>query len=211
MSEHDRDRVDSNDVLVAFTAIADMLERAPADDVRWDAPAGAIEWSCRFVLAHIVDCGTWYAANLARRSTEIVESAEMSPTASVPVLIDSLRSSGALLAAAVKAAEPGDRGCHPYGIADRSGFAAMGCDEVLVHGSDLAATLGLDFDPPRDVCGRVLRRIFPWAPTDAEPWAALLWANGRAPLGDREPERRWVWHCAPLDEWDGATRRMTKG
>jgi hypothetical protein len=93
-------------------------------------------------------------------------------------------------------------------VSNRSGFAAMGCDEVLVHGADLAAAFGLTYDPPRDVCERVLRRIFPWAPADAEPWAALLWANGREPLGDVPTERRWLWHCAPLDEWDGKPRRM---
>ncbi|MGH2728617.1 MAG: hypothetical protein ACRDKS_16725, partial [Actinomycetota bacterium] len=56
----------------------------------------------------------------------------------------------------------------------------------------------------RDVCARVLARLFPWAPRDAEPWAALLWANGRAPLGDRPRQSgEWVWHCKPLAEWDG--------
>ncbi len=205
-----RDLVDADDVRVTFTSVADMLEQAAPDDERWDAPAGAIDWSCRFTLAHIADCGTWYGANLARRSTRIVECGEHSPTATVPILIDALRSSGALLAAAVIAAAPEDRGCHPFGMADRSGFAAMGCDEVIVHGLDLATTLGLAFDPPRDVCERVLRRLFPWAPAAAEPWAALLWANGRAPLGDLEAESLWLWHCAPLAEWDGKPRRTAK-
>jgi uncharacterized protein (TIGR03083 family) len=203
-----RDLVDAEDVRTAYASVADMLEGVAADDPRWDAPAGDIEWTCRVVASHIADCGTWYAANLARRSTVIAECGEVSPSASAEVLVDSVRSSAALLAAAVIAAGPHDRGCHPFGIADRSGFAAMGCDEVLIHGADLAAAFGLAYDPPRDVCERVLRRIFPWAPTGAEPWAALLWANGRAPLGDTPTERRWLWHCAPLEEWDGKPRRM---
>jgi uncharacterized protein (TIGR03083 family) len=203
-----RDLVDAQDVRVAFAFVADMLEGVAADDPRWDSPAGDVEWTCRFVASHVADCGTWYAANLARQSTVIAECGEVSRTASASVLVDSLRSSAALLAAVVIAAGPGDRGCHPFGIADRSGFAAMGCDEVLVHGFDLAATFSLDYDPPPEVCERVLHRLFPWAPTDADPWAALLWANGRAPLGDTPPEKMWLWHCAPLAEWDGRPRRM---
>jgi hypothetical protein len=81
---------------------------------------------------------------------------------------------------------------------------------VLVHGADLAAGLGVDFEPPAEVCEHVVRRLFPWAPADAPSWAALRWANGRAPLGDRLPERKWLWHCAPLDEWDGTARRLPK-
>lgn len=89
-------------------------------------------------------------------------------------------------------------------MADASGFAALACDELLVHTSDIAAGLGVSFDPPREVCARVLGRLFPWAPRDQDPWEALRWANGHAPLGERPrlaPE--WVAHPAPLQEWDG--------
>lgn len=202
------DLVGPDEVLHAVSAVAATLDARTGADGGWDDPAGGLEWSCRTTLAHVVDCLVWYGANLARRSTGLIEVPEMAPTANAAVLVDALRSAGALLAAAVAAADPGQRGFHPFGIADRSGFAAMGCDEVLVHGSDLAASLGVEFDPPLEVCSRVLRRLFPWAPADAEPWAALRWANGRAPLGDRPPERRWLWHCAPLDEWDGNVARL---
>ena len=162
-----------------------------ADDPRWDSPAGDIEWTCRYVAAHVADCGTWYAANLARQSTVIAECGEVAPTASAPVLVDALRSSAALLAAAVIAAGPDDRGCHPFGIADRSGFAAMGCDEVLVHGADLAAAFGLAYDPPRDVCERVLRRLFPWAPDRRR-------TVGRAAVGQRPRAARRPSDGAPV-------------
>ena len=49
----------------------------------------------------------------------------------------------------------------------------------------------------------VLTRLFPWAPTDGDPWSALLWATGRGELPGREPVTSWRWHCAPLAEWDG--------
>jgi hypothetical protein len=90
------------------------------------------------------------------------------------------------------------------GLVDASGFAALACDELLVHTGDIAAGLGAGFDPPREACARVLGRLFPWAPPDQDPWATLRWANGRAPLGQRprlSPD--WVAHPAPLHQWDG--------
>jgi hypothetical protein len=105
----------------------------------------------------------------------------------------------------VGAAGPDDRAWHSFGIGDRTGFAAMGTDEMLVHGADIALGLGLAFSPPLALCLPVVRRLFPWAPPVEvrEAWPALLWANGRARLGDMAPPKRWTWHCAPLDEWDG--------
>jgi hypothetical protein len=37
--------------------------------------------------------------------------------------------------------------------------------------------------------------------------ATLRWATGRIVLPGREPVTSWRWHCAPLDEWDGAVPR----
>jgi hypothetical protein len=205
--------VGADDVRAAVGAVTDMLSAAPRSAPPWQRRAGQLRWPCRNTLAHVVDCLNWYAANLARRSTSDVESPDVAPTVKPRRLVDGLGSAGAILAATVTAAGPDDRGWHPFGIADRSGFAAMGCDEVLVHGFDLAAGLGrpgrpLPFDAPADLAGRVVRRLFPWAPSDADPWSTLLWANGRVALGDRPPETRWLWHCAPLAEWGGRIRRM---
>jgi hypothetical protein len=89
-------------------------------------------------------------------------------------------------------------------MADASGFVAMGCDETLVHTNDLARGFDLPFEPPRELCRRVLRRLFPWAPEEADPWQALLWANGRIALpGHGRLSSDWAWHCASLEEWDG--------
>jgi hypothetical protein len=96
---------------------------------------------------------------------------------------------------------------HEWGLADPSGFAAMGCAELLLHTGDVAAAGGLSWTPPGTLADAVLARLFPWAPTDAEPWAALLWATGRGPLPGREPVTSWRWHCAPLEEWDGTQLR----
>jgi hypothetical protein len=87
---------------------------------------------------------------------------------------------------------------------DASGFAALACNEMLIHTSDIAAGLGARFDPRREVCTRVLARLFPWAPGDNDSWETLRWANGRTPMGEHPRlHPNWVAHPAPLDELDG--------
>ena len=126
---------------------------------------------------------------------------ENSPTATAPVLVDSLRSGAALLSAVLRTTGPDERGFHSFGIADRSGFAAMACDEILVHGADIATTLAVDLSPDADLCARVVQRLFPWVTVGADPWASLRFANGRQALDGVEPQGKWKWHCAPLSEW----------
>ncbi len=108
-----------------------------------------------------------------------------------------------MLAGVVATIEPDARGWHPYGIADPSGFVGMACDELLIHTADAASGLGLEFFPSPELAEATLRRLFPWAPADLEPWAGLNWANGRTELAGLRRLTKWRWHCAPLSEWDG--------
>jgi hypothetical protein len=119
---------------------------------------------------------------------------------------DLVRTIGAfatVLARVVDASPPGSRGWHPFGQADASGFAAMACDELLGHTDDIARGLELPFAPPPALARATLERLFPWAPTDTDPWEGLLWANGRIDLPGQQRQVDWRWHCAPLEEWDG--------
>jgi hypothetical protein len=95
-------------------------------------------------------------------------------------------------------------------MADVSGWIGMGCEEILLHTDDIARGLGLPYRPPADLSARILARLFPWAPSDIDPWDSLRWATGRAALPDRErlgPD--WYWHCPPLAEWDGTITKRT--
>jgi hypothetical protein len=105
-----------------------------------------------------------------------------------------------VLAHVIDGVPPGQRGFHPDGLSDASGFAAMACDEILVHTRDAALGLGLDYEPSEVLSGAVLRRLFPWAPRDEDPWSSLLWANGRIALPDRPRQVGWHRHSAPLGE-----------
>lgn len=93
------------------------------------------------------------------------------------------------------------------GMADPSGFAAMACDEMLIHTDDAARGLDVSFDPPHELAEPVLRRLFPWVSEVTDPWQQLRWANGRIELDGRPRLTDWAWHCAPLDEWDGTMPR----
>lgn len=77
---------------------------------------------------------------------------------------------------------PHARGFHPMGAADPSGFAAMACDEILVHTHDAGTGLEADFRPSAALAARVLTRLFPWHEPGDDPWTTLLWANGRLDL-----------------------------
>jgi len=194
--------VTPEDVRATASACRRVLEGV--EDGDWDRRAGELEWSCRTTLAHVLSALLYYAINLVTRSTELRFSGQADPSLPIPELLDALEGRAAVLAEICASASPGARGAHDWGTPDASGFAALACDEMLVHTSDIAAGLSATFDPPRDVCARVLARLFPWAPREGDPWAALRWANGRAPLGERgRLAPGWASHPSPLDEWDG--------
>jgi hypothetical protein len=184
---------------------------APALEADWNAPAGTLTWTCRRTLDHIGDALCLYAAHLAARAQERLPIArDGTPTLGVADLLRLVEPLAAILAAVAEAAPAGTRAFHPAGMADVSGFVAMGCDEMLIHSADIAAGLGLPFRPPDVLIGQVLARLFPWAPGGEDVWATLLWANGRAELsGYPRLEADWYWWCAPLEEWDGTRKRRT--
>jgi hypothetical protein len=202
--------LDPDDLLLAAGLAVECL--AASCDVDWEAPAGPLPWSSRATVDHVVDTLFWYSVQLATEARRALPSPRRGdPTGRVPYLLTSLRSSASVLAAVVRAADPGVRAFHAAGMADPEGFTAMGCDEILVHADDIARGLGITFEPPDDLCAAVLERLFPWAPIDGDPFAELLWANGRVALADRPRiASDWSWHCAPLDDWDGKIPRYSR-
>lgn len=170
----------------------------------WSHRAGVLEWSRRQTLEHL--CGLAYAPVLATRADELPPIAlRVAADAPIHDLLQTTEAMAAVLAEVARAAPSSVRAFHPAGRADPSGFLAMGIDELLVHTHDITTGLGTDFDPGPHLPRIVLDRLFPWWPSgDADPWPALLWANGRIPLAGRaKPGVEWLWHCAPIDEWDG--------
>jgi uncharacterized protein (TIGR03083 family) len=175
-------------------------------DLDWDRPIPEMTWSVREVVAHIGEVLLWYAADLAGGPDELnTMDLRVRPATDPDQLIATVTVFGSVLAHVVDGAAPGRRGFHPDGPADATGFAAMACDEILVHTRDAALGLGLDYEPSEVLSAAVLRRLFPWAPQDVDPWASLLWANGRLELPGHPRLVGWHRHSAPLSESNGSS------
>ena len=120
------------------------------------------------------------------------------------MLVSTLYDAATVLAEVARATPPEARAYHPAGMADAAGFVAMETDELLVHTHDIFEGTDSGLAPSEHLALLVLDRLFPWWPREAPPWEALLWANGRRALpGHDNPGATWLWHCAPLEEWDG--------
>lgn len=174
----------------------------------WSRAVHGIDMTVSELVAHVAITGMWYSVDLTAAGQDLTTvQPAVSADAENDEMITTLAVLIELLARAIEASPADARGFHPFGMADRSGFVAMACDELLIHGYDIAVTFGVDYEPPAELVELVLQRLFPWAQAgDTEetgPWPTLLWANGRADLPEHTRPRRWTWHCAPLDEWDG--------
>lgn len=197
----------------AVAVTADDLDAAVASvvaglrqmtDLDWSVRAGGLEWDCWHTAEHIGDCLLSFAAQLVAqpRDRYVRFMASADKDASAAEVLEFAEVGGRILAATVRACGPEARAYHPSGQADPEGFTAMGCVEVLLHGDDIARGLGLALDPPRDVCARVLARLFPDAARElagVDPWAALRWSTGRIELPGRPQRDGWQWQATPLD------------
>ncbi|MGW4425369.1 hypothetical protein [Streptosporangium sp. NPDC004631] len=203
--------VTADDVQRAVRLAVAALRPALAAD--WDVRAGSLEWSCWETVEHLADDLFSYAAQLGPETPPLDDHVPFdwirrNPGGPANVifanrrlgpagLLQVLEASGALLVAVVRTASPDVRAFHVFGVADPEGFAAMGVVEILVHTHDVAEGLGVGWEPPADLCDRVLNRLFPDAPTDTDRWPALLWSTGRADLPGRPHPTSWRWYGAP--------------
>lgn len=165
----------------------------------WGTRIPEMEWTVGEAVAHIAEGLVWYATDLWAGAEELTTMTLSMRTDAAPAdLVRSVEAFGAVTAAAIDAAAPDRIGWHPMGRPDRSGFAAMACDEILIHTSDATRGLGGDFEPGESLCRAVVTRLFPGAPEGHGAWETLLWANGRIALPGHPRQTGWVWHCAPL-------------
>ena len=206
-----RSRVTADDLDRAVQLALATLREAPAG--AWEGKAGSLEWDCWETVEHLSDDLFAYAAQIGPRKPPLdthvpfawerrrpggpVNTIHVNRTAGPDGLLQVLDASGALLVAMVRTTAPAVRAHHVFGASDPEGFAAMGIVETLVHTHDLAEGLGLAWDPPGDLCSRVLTRLFPDAPGSTDPWPTLLWATGRAELPGHARRTTWRWYGEP--------------
>lgn len=193
-------------------AVAVLREVPPA---AWDSKAGSLEWDRWETVEHLSDDLFAYAVQMGPSTPPLngyvsylaqrlrpggpANYVHADRAAGPAGLLQTLEASGALLVAMVRTTPAQTRAYHGWGISDPEGFAAMGMVETLVHTYDLAQGLGLTWNPPADLCSRVLTRLFPDAPEATDPWTTLLWATGRAELPGHARLTTW--------RWDGTPRR----
>jgi hypothetical protein len=189
------------DVRRAARWCADALMTQRGD---WGTTVPDLTWTVRQAVAHAAQACIWYAVDLSAGDADLCTWEPHVKTESEPPdLVSTLLALADVLGSVLDSVPAAQRGYHPFGSADSSGFAAMGCDELLIHTDDALRAFGVAAVPPSDLCDMTVRRLFPWAPTDVDPWSALRWANGRIALPGLPRTDRWRWHCAPLSEWDG--------
>ena len=196
--------LDPEDVQLAARVVAEAL--SVGTDRDWGVRAGSLDWSVRDTLGHAAGASANYALCLASQSRcRITLRTSAYPEATNGELLVALCATADALAQVAASAPPDGLGFHVAGMADAEGFIAMACVEILVHGWDAAQGLGLEFPAEDDLARRVVSRLFPWAPSDTEGWPTLLWLTARQSLvGQKDADGSWIWHCAPLEEWDGS-------
>jgi hypothetical protein len=160
----------------------------------WNVLAGDLEWSCRATAVHVADGLFSFASQILAQPSDsyLPIEATVLDEATPEDLLRSIEMCAGLLRLAAASAPPDVRAWHPYGTSDPEGFAAMGVVEVLVHTHDIAGGLGVEWEPPDELCAPVLLRLFPNAP-QGNPSEVLLWGTGRAELGERPRLVRWGW------------------
>ncbi|HSF27152.1 MAG TPA: maleylpyruvate isomerase N-terminal domain-containing protein [Actinomycetes bacterium] len=168
---------------------------AAADAVDWSRPAGDLGWDCRATVLHIASDFIGYATQLTAPRAHGYAALDLvlEGTPNPAELRALVRATGGLLSSVARTADAGTRSWHPYGVAGPCDFAAMGIVELLVHTEDLSRGLGFAWAPAPDLSARVLAHLFPYAPRGHEPWPTLLWATGRAALGERPRLPDWRW------------------
>ena len=201
--------ISPDDLERAGDLVFDELSSGAA--ANWDdVVAGSLQWTVRETVVHMASSCAFYSAHLASAAkTEIpVTLASVGDPPNL-LLLGTLTVTPRVLAAVARSTPPETRGYHWTGLADASGFLAMGCDEILIHAHDVACGLRLPFSIPDDLASKILARLYPWAPLGVAPSDALLWVNGRRKLPGQSREDWQRWHCAPLEEWDGRIPDIT--
>lgn len=178
------------DLKLAVDAMSTVL--VPAQDQDWRELAGDLEWSCWATAAHIAHDLLAYASQLSVRPPDAYLPIDLlvRAEAPVPAVLEVVRSCAGLLAMALRAAGPDARAWH-WGLTDRTGFAALGLNEVLVHTWYITQGLGVPWHPPRPLAALVVQRLFTQAPA-GDPSEVLLWSTGRIALPDHPRQARWV-------------------
>jgi hypothetical protein len=182
------------DLEAAGRLVADAWRSARDRD--WTVPAGTLTWSCTDTAIHAIDTTLAPAFFLASRRTDDYPGGGWTPgDATTPdALAEQLETAARVLGGVVTSAPPDARAIiwrrpapEVRGPAD---FAPRGGLELLLHGHDVCAGLGVDLRPPGDACQRLRDHVRDWPyfeplgtwprlGTAGDAWLDLLRVSGR--------------------------------
>ncbi len=197
----------AEDLAVVATLAIEAWSSVP--DAEWASPAGTLDWS-RFETAdHTIDCVFSYAFFFASRAQAAYPSfgeVHALDGATPEDLVAGIRAMTNLLIATITVASPDIRAIiwrrpEPT-LGSPNDFAARGAHEFMLHTHDICTGTDVAFDPPRDVCQRLVDHTAEWPygklARTSDPWSDLLARSGRArcvktlgrPDDEMTPDRR---------------------
>ena len=191
MGDEDRFRRADLDELSSFVQER-WMAGAGAD---WDRPAGTLEWSCSATADHAVDTVFAPAFFLASRRQDAYpdmgDPYTVGPGALPHHFVQALGIATHVLGAVVADTTPDVRAIiwqwPEITVAPPEDFLPRGALELILHAHDVCAGLGVEYEPPADVCRRLRHHTLDWpmwlrwnglAETD-DPWSDLLRGSGR--------------------------------
>lgn len=183
------------DLLALSEFVAAAWERGVDRD--WSAAAGTLEWSCTKTADHAYDAvlavGFFLASRRQDRYPELAGVINGGATPWPSQLVEAIAVAGRVVAGVV-ATTPEDsraiiwRRPEPT-LAPPADFAPRAGLEMILHGHDVAAGLGVPFEPPDALCRRLRDHTHEWPhwsaagwhrlPRTTDPWHDLLDGSGR--------------------------------
>jgi hypothetical protein len=163
-------------------------------DRDWSVRAGTLDWSCRATAEHTLDAVFAPALNLASRRQHAYAHFDLLralPDTTIADLVGGLRAVTNMLSAVIVTAEPGTRAVIRHRpviqVAEPRDFAPRGASELIFHTYDISVGLGVAFEPPRDLCGRLLPHIRGWEAHEAVPRTDNSWSDLLSRAGHPRP------------------------
>ena len=161
-------------------------------DRDWSAPAGGLTWSCAEAAEHAVDATMAPAFFLASRRTDDYPPYGVASVGRDPVVLaEAVEAAARVLAGVAAAGGEAIIWRRPaVEVRPAADFPARGALELVLHGHDVCAGLGVAFRPDDAACDRLRRHTAGWPhwaspgwsalSLEGDPWADLLRGSGRA-------------------------------
>lgn len=178
------DTLTPNDLVAAATIVESALR--PVAGRNWSVQAGPLEWDVEETVTHMVAAVAKYTIYLASRSEHFIALAVTRwPDVTNFEVVASVIPVATGLAAVAAITPSGVRAYHVTGPSSAADYIGRACVELLVHTDDALSGFGVGFDPPAELCRKVLAQRYPDAVEAAagahNAWRNLIAATGRTP------------------------------